>query len=254
MPLRFSIITVCFNSRAVLPKAVESLAAQTYPHREWVVVDGGSSDGTQDYVHHAPEKLGPFVSEKDKGIYDAMNKGIRMATGEVLFFLNSDDALHDPEVLADVAQLFERDPSLDFLYGSVVMCKGQVQTFKSYHHVNHLTLPFEDLCHQSVFARRRVFESIGFFEPKWKTSADYDWFIRVFRSRCKVKCTSRKIAYFNDGGMHTQNPQALMDERKALRLQYMSPMRLRVGTFLSRLAHKLSKIMRNGYVIGERKN
>ena len=254
MPLRFSVVTVCYNSLHVLPKAVASLASQTYPHREWVVVDGGSTDGTQDYVHNAPQALGPFVSEKDKGIYDAMNKGIRMATGDVLYFLNSDDALHDPDVLADVAALFEADPDLDFIYGSVVMVKGEQQTFKTYGHVNRLTLPFEDLCHQGVFARKRVFDRVGGFEPKWRISADYDWFLRVFRSGCKVRCVRRKIAWFDNSGMHTNDPKALMDEVRTLRLQYMAPPLLAVGTFISRALQKLSKVTRHGLAIGEYAN
>lgn len=253
MPTRFSIITVCYNSKEALPTAVNSLSQQRYSNLEWVVVDGGSSDGTQAYVQQAPVPLGPFVSEKDKGIYDAMNKAIGLATGDVLFFLNSDDAFHDPEVLTDIAALFDADPDLDMVFGSVVMCKGEQQTFKSYMHINRLTIPFEDLCHQGIFVRRRVFEGVGKFELKWRTSADYDWVMRVYRAGCKIKGIRRPISFFNNAGMHTQNPQALADERKAVRLQYMSPLRLSIGTFVSRAVQKLSRITR-GYPLGESPN
>lgn len=251
MPLHFSIITVCFNSRTALPAAVNSLAAQTYPHREWVVVDGGSTDGTQDYVrHHAPEPLGPFVSESDRGIYDAMNKGIRMATGDLLFFLNSDDALHDPQVLADVAQAFEADPTLELLWGDVVVRQGETHILKRYGHINRWTIGFEDLCHQGIFARQSLFDRLGDFRLQWRTSADYDWVMRAFRSGSRMRYTPRAMALFTAGGAHVQNPQALAEERRELRLQYLSPLTLSLGTFLSRAAHKLSRIA-TGHVIGE---
>lgn len=253
MSTRFSIITVCYNARETLPGAVASLVAQTYPLREWVVVDGGSSDGTQGYVQTAGEPLGPFVSEKDRGIYDAMNKAVGMATGDVLYFLNADDALHDPQVLADVAKAFDADPDLDMLWGDVVYRSPTSQTAKSYHYITPLTIPYEDLCHQCIFARKRLFERVGGFKLEWKTSADYDWVLRVFRSGAKYAYMKRRMGHFTEGGSHAGDAQALARERRLLRLQYLSPPALSIGNFVSRAVHKLSKMTSGGYRYGEAK-
>jgi glycosyltransferase involved in cell wall biosynthesis len=251
MSLTFSVITVCYNAREVLPGTVATLAHQTYRPREWVVVDGGSKDGTQDYVHAAPEPLGPYLSEKDKGIYDAMNKAIALSTGDVLFFLNADDAFHDPEVLADVAREFEADPDLDMLWGDIVSLHGEERIAKRFDFINRTTIDFEDLCHQCIFARKRLFDRVGNFSLDWPTSADYDWVLRVFRSGAKVKYVRRPMALFKAGGAHVQNPKALADERRRLRLQYVPAPLLSVGTFISRAVHKLSR-MTTGYAYGER--
>ncbi len=244
-----SVVTVCFNSAAVLPRAMASLAAQSWQHREWVVVDGGSTDGTQELVRSgAPTS---FVSEPDRGIYDAMNKAVAMSRGEVLYFLNSDDRLHEPEVLAEVAARFAADPSLQILYGRVVVEKpgSSVLTFPRY--INRLTLPYTDPCHQAVFVRRALFRQVGLFDLRWSTSADYDWFLRAARAGHQLCHWDRTVAYFSAGGAHAAHPQALAAERRALRLTYVSPLALMAGSLLSRAAHRLSRTFRNGLNVGE---
>lgn len=251
MSTRFSVITVCYNALEALPGAVASLKSQTYTDREWVVVDGGSKDGTQDYLRGCGEPLARMVSEKDRGIYDAMNKGIALASGDVLFFLNADDAFHDPEVLAEVARHFDADPELDMLFGDVVLVKGDDRIYKRFDFINRATIRFDDLCHQVIFARKRLFDRVGDFKLDWKTSADYDWMLRVFLSGAKVKHVRRPVSFFSCGGMHVRDPQALADERWALRRQYVSRPMLELGYLVSRGVHKLSRML-TGYSYGER--
>jgi glycosyltransferase involved in cell wall biosynthesis len=246
-----SVITVCFNCATILPATIQSLHSQTWPRREWVVVDGGSTDGTQSVVLHNPERPAKYVSEPDKGIYDAMNKGVALASGDVVYFLNADDALYDEDVLADVAREFDADPSLDFLFGNIVVRKPHTNTCKRYEHINRWTLPYEDLCHQAVFARRSLFQRVGTFDLRWPTSADYDWFLRVLAVKGKTKYIDRRVAYFAAGGFHSRQPRSLADERREVRLQYMSPLRLAAGTLIARAAQKASKVLRNGHGIGE---
>jgi glycosyltransferase involved in cell wall biosynthesis len=246
-----SVITVCFNCAKVLPATVDTLYRQTWPWREWVVVDGGSTDGSQSVVSSSPERPARFISETDEGIYDAMNKALMLATGDVVFFLNADDGFYDEHVLADVAREFEADPALDFLFGSIVIRKGDKKIHKRYGYINRWTLPFEDLCHQAVFVRRSLFERVGPFDLRWPTSADYDWFLRVFAQGGKAKYIDRRIAFFSVGGFHARDAKALADERRVLRLRYVSPLLLTVGTLVSRAAHKTSKLLRSGYGVGE---
>jgi glycosyltransferase involved in cell wall biosynthesis len=246
-----SVITVCLNCVDSLPATVDSLHRQTWPWREWVVMDGGSKDGTQNLVSTGPERPTQFRSEPDKGIYDAMNKALALATGDVVYFLNADDALYDEHVLADVAREFDADPELDFLFGSIVIRKPDKRIHKRYGYINRWTLPFEDLCHQAIFVRRSLFQRVGTFDLNWRTSADYDWFLRVFAFGGKVKYIDRRVAYFAAGGFHAQQPGALADERRSLRLRYVSPRQLMVGSLMSRAAHKISRLLRGGRRVGE---
>jgi glycosyltransferase involved in cell wall biosynthesis len=249
----FSIITVCLNNQAVLPQAIRSLEKQIYRHFEWVVIDGGSVDHTMALVQQAKVPKGRCVTEPDDGIYAAMNKGIHLAQGEVLFFLNADDALHDAEVLSDIAPCFESDPTLGFVYGDIVMQGAHRKVGMTFSHINRWTLPFEFLCHQSVFARHSVFNQVGVFRPQWPTSADYDWLLRAFRARINGCHLDRIVADFREGGAHTRDPQGREQEREVLRMQYMHPWTLAVGSLVSRFAHKTSRLLRNGAAIGEQR-
>lgn len=239
--MKFSIVTVCRNSADALPKAMASLQMQSFRDYEWVVVDGGSTDSTMDIVRDFGEAPLNWISEPDRGIYDAMNKGARMARGDYVFFLNSDDALHDSEVLADVAARLGNDPGIDLLYGNVIYEQPGKRTLRTFSHIGPRTLPFEDLCHQAVFARRSLFETVGPFDERFRLNADYDWLIRVFRSGAHHAWFDRVIARFTVGGAHTVNPQSLADERKQVRLQYMSSATWFAGDLVRRIRHRLHR-------------
>jgi glycosyltransferase involved in cell wall biosynthesis len=236
--MKFSIVTVCWNSAAVLKGARDSLLAQTYRDYEWVVVDGASNDNTMEIVRGFNAAPVVSVCEPDKGIYDAMNKGVGMARGEYVFFLNSDDALHDPEVLADVAKQLTAAPHTDLLYGNVTYEYPDRRMLRTFSHIDARSLPFEDLCHQAVFARRALFDRLGAFDTRFRLNADYDWLIRVFRSGAHTRWIDRRIARFTVGGAHVQDAKKLADERKLVRLQYMSPLTLLLGDVLRRVRHR----------------
>jgi glycosyltransferase involved in cell wall biosynthesis len=243
MPTQFSVITVCYNAASCIQPTIESLAAQTWPHIEYIVVDGLSKDGTQAIVQGYGDRINTFVSEKDKGIFDAMNKGIALATGDVLFFLNADDAYCDPEVLADVAQCFDADPALDMVYGNVILTSGSARRQRSFHWVNARNIYYGDLCHQVVFARRSVFERLGGFDLKLPTDADYDWLLRVFHSGAKARYIDRDITYFAEGGFHTQNAAAHEQERWGIKTRFRPAWRVWLGYWLLRAELKVRKLM-----------
>lgn len=236
--MKISIITVCLNSAKTIRKALDSVSQQTYKKLEVIIVDGVSTDETLQIVAEYKEIVTTVVSGKDKGIYDAMNKGIALASGDIVFFLNSDDAFYDAEVLADVVAKFEQTPSIDLLYGNVVFDDKNKLTKRIYSHINKRTLEFESLCHQAVFARRALFDTVGLFNLKFKTNADYDWLIRVFRSSTTCTWFDRIISLFSLGGMHGQNPTLLAQEHKSVRLQYMSKTKLFFGDIISRVKHR----------------
>lgn len=243
--MRFTVVTVCRNSEKVLPRALSSLRRQTYQDREWVVIDGLSSDATLNIVRSYTEGIGTLISENDRGIYDAMNKGIRVAKGDIIFFLNSDDAFHDESVLRDVALTFEAYPWLDMLFGNVVYQYPAERVLRTFAHINADTLIFEDLCHQAVFARRSLFDRIGCFDERFLLNADYDWLIRVFRSGARWRRLDRNIAIFSMGGAHMQNPAKLSEERRAVRLQYISPIAMAIGDLRRRVTHRWHRHFRS---------
>ena len=119
--MKISIITSVWNNKETIKDAIESVLNQTYENIEYVVVDGGSSDGTVDVVQSYGDKISKFVSEKDKGIYDGLNKGVKLATGDVVAFLHSDDIYASPTILEDIAKVFQSDEHLD---GDLVYIKS----------------------------------------------------------------------------------------------------------------------------------
>ena len=247
----FSIVTVCRNAEATIRQAGLSVRQQRVRDYEWLVVDGASTDRTLEVVESLQVEGTRIYSEPDDGIYDAMNKAVKLAKGNVLYFLNADDELHDSGVLADVAREFAACPDVEFLFGNDVLRKTGEEICEWQGYINRVTLPFESLCHQTVFAKRTLFSRVGLFDVRWPTSADYDWFLRVFASGADVKYIDRYIAFFAGGGFHARAPKSLADERRALRLQYMSSRSLAIGSFISRAGHKLSTLLRGGYGIGQ---
>jgi glycosyltransferase involved in cell wall biosynthesis/GT2 family glycosyltransferase len=206
--IRFSVITVSRNAAAHIGRCLESVAAQTYPHVEHVIVDGASTDGTQDIVARFTKRNGAFVSEPDGGIYEAMNKGVRLASGDYVLFLGADDYLADARVLADAAAFLERQETPDWIYGDLeVRPPGQAATiFRPPSPPGALEfMVCGCLPHQATFAHKRLFARIGGFDERYRVHGDYDWFLRALTSEgVGVRYYNRVIASFALGGSSSQ--------------------------------------------------
>ena len=247
--MKFSIITVCRNSEGVLHKAMESLSTQLYKDYEWVVIDGASTDGTLKIVESFTSAPLLVVSEPDQGIYDAMNKGVAKARGDYVFFLNSDDALYDEKVLQDVSDSLDRNPAVDLVYGSVVNVRADGDWLRDFGHVDKYNIIEDGICHQAIFARRRLFTDVGLFDPRFKLNADYDWIIRVFRSGGRCTYIDRRLAFFADGGAHSLNRAYLAKERESVRLQYIGKCWLIMRLLRARILNRIHRII-NGHARG----
>ena len=228
-PPKISVVTVCWNAASTIEKTLESVRSQVYPNLEHVIVDGGSTDGTLAIVDRYRERIATVVSEKDRGIYDAMNKGVRLSTGDVVYFLNADDSFVDERVVADVAQAFAEDDRRLLVYGDVVyqeapdgIVYGPARAFKSFSIHEFIHNPF---CHQAVFAKRSLFDDPGPFDLRYKYVADYEWFMRVFKSKPEgLHCIDRKIAnYFFAGRSYTQSTVTRREKSAAYFRHMMSP-------------------------------
>ena len=152
--MRISIVTVCYNSSETMERAIQSVIGQDYDNVEYIVIDGGSTDGTVDVIQRHEQNIAYWVSEKDEGIYDAMNKGIEHATGEVIAFLNSDD-WYEENILGEIARRFE-DPEVQILCGDMYCHNGKTVTR---YHVSEQNgkraMRYEmGYPHQTMFARK----------------------------------------------------------------------------------------------------
>ena len=200
---RISVITVVRNGVDTIPATLASVREQTYDHVEHVIVDGLSDDGTWELIQQHREQLGPILREGDRGVYEAMNKGIRLATGDILFFLNADDIFHDAEVLADVAAVFQQDPELKVVYGNLVWkIQDKLVLRKQPYPITREFLAGGTVLHQTVFAHQEVFAKTDGFSEEFRVISDYEWMLKVFlRDAFKNLYVDRKIAIMDTGGL-----------------------------------------------------
>lgn len=222
--IHVSVITVCLNAAQHIEGALRSAMEQTYPDLELVVIDGGSTDGTLDIIERYRDRIGYCVSEPDKGLYDAMNKGARAASGDVLFFLNADDHFHDPDVVADVAEVFRNEPELELVYGDVVldMPGGWQLPHSSLPALTRRALCRTTVCHQTIFARKSLFERVGFFSTEDRIVGDFDWLYRAaIPGGARARHVERNIAVIGTGGLSHATDWG-PEKRRVLR-RYYSP-------------------------------
>lgn len=183
--MKISVITVCYNSALTIGHTLRSVREQKYANIEHIIVDGGSKDTTLAIVATEGRHVARLVSEKDNGIYDAMNKGIQMATGDVVAFLNADDFYKDSEVLARVAMVMQVE-QLDALYGDVEFFRhGNQDAVARRYNSGRFTvrrlgwgwMP----AHPALFVRRTLFERYGNFRTDYRIAGDFEFIARVFR-------------------------------------------------------------------------
>ena len=218
----FSIITITFNAEQVLPPTLESVKRQSFTNFEHLVVDGASTDGTVKIAERSGIKGISVVSEPDRGLYDAMNKGIRRAKGEYLIFLNAGDAFHAPSSLQEIADAIEQSAQPDIVYGQTQI----VDADRNFVAMRHLTAPehltFDSfkhgmlVCHQAFYARTDLAKQTP-YNLDYRYSADVDWCIRIMREARRRRLPMRNVGgvvvNFLDGGMTTANHRASLKER-----------------------------------------
>lgn len=205
MSKKISIITVCYNSAATIEDTIKSVLAQDYLNIEYIVIDGGSTDGTVELVERYKAHINHFVSEADRGIYDAMNKGVNAATGDFVGILNSDDFYPSPEVLSAIASEVE-DDNCDIVFGDLVFVSATnvKRVVRSY-----LAAGFRPWKlrfgwmppHPATFIRRRLFAQFGNYALTFKTGADYEMFVRLLlRQRIDYRHVAKVIVHMRMGG------------------------------------------------------
>ncbi|HEV3413655.1 MAG TPA: glycosyltransferase family 2 protein [Puia sp.] len=229
--MKISVITATYNSAATVTDTLTSVCRQDYPDIEHIIVDGRSSDGTLEIVANFPH-VAKIISEKDKGIYDAMNKGIGMATGDVVGILNSDDIYIDPSVLSAVAKAFA-DPSVMTVYADLqYVHPHDLDKVKR----TWITGPFRKNSfyfgwmppHPTFFVRKEVYERIGLFNTELRSAADYELMLRILlRFGETTYYIPRVIVKMRAGGMSNSSLRnrlrANREDRLAWKLNGLKP-------------------------------
>lgn len=182
--MKISIITPCFNSASTIRDTIESVLSQNYQNVEYVVIDGGSKDETPKIVAEYGHKITKFVSEKDNGIYDAMNKGIKMATGDIVGILNSDDFYISEDILSSVASAFNNNPDVQAVYGDLLYVDADdanriVRVWNSTSYTDGLFRTGWHPPHPTFFVKKNVYEKYGFFNDNFRIAADYELMLRL---------------------------------------------------------------------------
>ena len=188
--IRYSIVTICFNESASIRSNCESIKEQTFRNYEWLVIDGGSTDGTLDILNEYAEQLRLLISEPDGGIYEAMNKGILHARGEYVIFMNSGDAFADCEVLERASRAIGESEA-DLFVGGIVVDKDGKKCFPPDRVIGRY-LRYKMLPHQSAFFKRELFQKHGLFNESYRIAGDYEMFARLLIEKRSHINTSRR--------------------------------------------------------------
>ncbi|MEW5797460.1 MAG: glycosyltransferase family 2 protein [Bacteroidota bacterium] len=197
-----SVITVCFNAAKSIRQTIESVLAQTYTNIEYIIIDGGSKDGTMDIVREYGTRISKLISEPDKGISDAFNKGIKSARGEYIQFIHADDRLEQTKIEKSVAILSAK-PEFGFVFGDIQkihnskieLVPGDPSYGKSLHYV------MGRINHPTVMVRKQIFEKYGMFDLRWKIAMDYEWHLRIHNEGVQGIYSSELVVHTTAGGI-----------------------------------------------------
>ncbi len=214
--MKVSLITVCFRSAGVIRSAIESVLSQKGVDVDYIVVDGGSNDGTVEILKEYESKFAGrmrWISESDEGMYDALNKGIKMAEGDVVGILNADDVLEDENTLAFIASSFEL--GVDCVYGDIRFVRGESKKTTRYYSSKRWRPWMHNWgfmpAHPSVYVRREVFDRVGGYKLGYDISADFEWMVRLLcKARVKARYLPRSIVTMRLGGKSTAGLKAML--------------------------------------------
>ncbi|PTQ93221.1 glycosyltransferase involved in cell wall biosynthesis [Mucilaginibacter yixingensis] len=218
---KLSVITVVYNDARHIERTMRSVIGQTYTNIEYLVIDGASTDGTLDKIKQQGHKIAQLISEKDKGIYDAMNKGLAKATGDYVIFMNSGDEFYDNET---VAHVFAAAPDADIYYGETEMITDQQVSLGQRRHKAPERFTWRgfkygmSISHQAIYVRRSMAEP---YDPKYQLSADIDWIIRATKKAKTIVRVPGYVAKYMVGGMSkTKHKQSLMERFDIMKRYY----------------------------------
>jgi glycosyltransferase len=240
--LKISIVTVCYNSAEYLETAIESVLSQKYDDFEYIIIDGGSDDGTLDIIRRYDDRLAYWCSEPDNGIYDAMNKGIAHATGDIVGMINSDD-YYLPGAFAKAAEAFKGKSLDEYIFWGDVQYEnlGRIKGFRK----NNLKLgAFAP--HPSMFCPKKIYDRIGVYDTSFKLLGDYDFMYRaVNKYNIKPLYVPELIAFFREGGLADSNILPCLRDELRVKLRYGQLFIIAYPVFLLKVIKNFFRILRS---------
>jgi glycosyltransferase involved in cell wall biosynthesis len=220
----FSIITVTYNAAHYLRETILSVANQSYSGVEYLIIDGDSTDGTVDIIRQYEDGISYWVSEPDKGLYDAMNKGLQRATGDYVWFINAGDKIHSADAVRQMVSLLQKDTALpDIIYGetAVIDDKGKTLGLRRLKTPERLTWKSFRMgmrvSHQSFIVKRTI---APLFDLQYRYSSDFDWCIRCMKEAKTIFNTRMILSDFLDGGLSTIQRKTSLKERYRIMCHY----------------------------------
>lgn len=216
---KVSIITVVYNGVATIEQTIKSVLGQTYKNIEYIVIDGASTDGTQLIIEKYIDDIFYYVSEKDEGLYYAMNKGLAKATGEIVGIINSDD-WYDINAVKNMVECFNKSEA-ELVYGqTVVVAENGIEKASEVGEIQTLwyKAPFR---HPSVFVKKSVYDRFGGFDVNYVVAADYDLLLRFYSENIKFEYLDKVIAYFRLGGLSTKQRKLSYEENYNISMKYV---------------------------------
>jgi glycosyltransferase involved in cell wall biosynthesis len=216
-----SVITIVYNNARDIERTLLSVLNQTYDAIEYIVVDGASNDGTLEIIKRYENRIAKLISEKDKGIYDAMNKGLALATGDYVIFMNSGDEFYAPDT---VAKVFAAAPDADIYYGETEMVNDERESLGQRRHKAPAKFNWRSfkygmsVSHQAIYIKRSLVEP---YDPKYQLSADIDWIIRAAKKAKKIVKVDGYVAKYLVGGMSkAKHKQSLLERFDIMKRHY----------------------------------
>jgi glycosyltransferase involved in cell wall biosynthesis len=221
--IRISIITVCKNSESYLTETIDSVINQTYPNIEYIIIDGGSSDNTLKIIDRFSDKISTFLSEKDTGMYDAINKGLKMSTGDYILILNSDDVLAKKNTIEEVVKRISVEKA-SYYYGNMIKWKGN-----NIKKVKLFSVKFKELLmsthstfvpHPCFFISQKLNTILGGYNLQYKYASDYDYILRALSSKSQGKYLDIYISKFRIHNNSITASGKINEERKTILKQH----------------------------------
>ena len=212
--MRVTIITVCYNREATIEQSIKSVLDQDYANIEYIVIDGNSSDGTQDIIKSYSGKITKYISEPDKGMYDAINKGLSLATGDIVGLMHSDDVFYDEFVISKIVNVFKKSPNLDAVYGDGIyvtndeeqkIVRNRIGGEYNYKKIKSGWLPL----HPTVYIKKSIIEKFGNYNLDFKIASDTEFLLRyLYKYKINIAYLNTYIVKMRMGGLSTNYKRA----------------------------------------------
>jgi glycosyltransferase involved in cell wall biosynthesis len=248
--MKVSIITVCYNSKDFIQHAIDSVLNQTYSNIEYIIIDGNSSDGTVDIINSYGEKISKFVSEKDNGIYDAMNKGLSFVTGDVVGILNSDDFYISNTIISEIVDQFNATVC-DALFADLIFVDRnntdkQVRYWKSKPYISGSFKQGWHPSHPTFFVKNEFYKNFGLFNCSLKLAADFELMLRfIVKHQAKTFYYDKPIVKMRMGGASTKGLSNLVKQNiECVKSFKINGLKVSIFYPIIRLAPKILQVIK----------